>query len=126
MKIIVLGSTGHVGSGLTKELHSRGHSVTAVTRNPDTLRGAPFAVVQADIFDTPRMRELFSRVDKAFLLNPPADPSGNTDEEERRSAEAILAAMKGSGLAHVVAQSTWGARPGHGFGDLTTLHHSRR
>lgn len=123
MKIVVLGATGHVGRELTKELSSRGHSVTAVTRNPASLEGETFSVAQADVFDTPRLRQIFSSADKAFLLNPPADPAGDTDAEERRTAEAIVAAMEGSGLAHVVAQSTWGARPGHGFGDLSTLHH---
>lgn len=117
------GSTGHVGRELTKELASRGHSIIAVTRNPASLEGEAFSVAQADVFDTPRLRHLFSNADKAFLLNPPAAPSGDTDADERRTAEAIIAAVKGSGLAHVVAQSTWGTRSGHGFGDLSTLHH---
>lgn len=123
MDIIVLGATGHVGHELTRELVTRGHAVTAVTRSPASLTGAAFSVAQADLFDTPRLRQLFASADKAFLLNPPAAPSGDTDQDERLSAEAIVAAMEGSRLSHVVAQSTWGARPGRGFGDLTTLHH---
>lgn len=123
MKIVVLGSTGHVGRELTRELAARGHSVTAITRNPATLEGEAFSVAQADVFDTPRLRALFSATDKAFLLNPPAAPSGDTDTEERRTAEAIVSALERSSIAHVVAQSTWGARPGRGFGDLSTLHH---
>lgn len=123
MKVIVLGATGHVGRELTRELALRGHSVVAVTRNAASLKDAHFSVAQADVLDTPSLRQVFSGAEKAFLLNPPAPPSGDTDQQERHTAEAIVAAMEGSGLRHVVAQSTWGARPGHGFGDLTTLYH---
>jgi uncharacterized protein YbjT (DUF2867 family) len=123
MDIVVLGATGHVGRELTTELVERGHSVVAVTRNAKALEGAPFSVAEVNVFDTEGLNRLFAGADTAFLLNPPADPSGNTDVEERQTAEAIVAALNGSNLAHVVAQSTWGVRPGHGYGDLSVLHH---
>lgn len=56
------------------------------------------------------------------MLNPPADVSGDTDAEERETVRCILAALDGSGLERVVAQSVNGARPGEGVGDLTVLH----
>jgi uncharacterized protein len=37
MKIALIGATGFVGSAILKEALDRGHEVTAIVRNPDTL-----------------------------------------------------------------------------------------
>ena len=42
---------------------------------------------------------------RAFLLNPPAAPSSDTDVEERATVAAIVEALEGSGLEKVVAAS---------------------
>lgn len=123
MDIVVLGATGHVGRHLVEDLAARGHAVTAVSRELGPTPGGRVRMAQADVLDTPRLLHLFSEADRAFLLNPPASHAGDADIEERRTAEVIVAALEGSGLGRIVAQSTWGARPGHGFGDLSVLHH---
>jgi putative NADH-flavin reductase len=41
MKIALIGATGFVGSALTAELLQRGHTVTALARNPAKLAPAP-------------------------------------------------------------------------------------
>lgn len=122
---VILGGTGHIGSALAKLLIQRGNPVTVVTRDPQKRaewesRGASVAV--ADIRDVQRLRGIFSASRRAYLLNPPAPPSTDTDHEERRTAESIAAALAGSGLERVVVQSTYGARPGRNIGDLGTLH----
>lgn len=121
MNIVILGATGHVGRELVRILTNTGHHVTAITRHAQDIPGATIA--EADVLDTPRLRDVLATGRRAFLLNPPADPSGNTDRDERATAEAIVRALDGSGLERVVAQSTWGTRPGHGYGDLSVLHH---
>ena len=78
-------------------------------------------MAMTDAEDVKSLRAVFQRGRRAFLLNPPADPSGDTDAIELRTIANILAALEGSGLEKVVAASTYGARPGHGTGDLTTL-----
>ena len=35
MKVALIGASGQAGSRLLKELVSRGHTVTAITRNPE-------------------------------------------------------------------------------------------
>lgn len=122
---IVLGGTGHVGSAVVDTLLARGEAVTLVTRNaahaaPWAARGAQ--VAQADILDVDALREVLRQGRRAFLLNPPADPSGDTDAVERRTVDAILAAVEGAGLEKVVAESTGGAQPGQDNGDLGPLH----
>jgi len=122
---IVIGGTGRVGSATARALLKRGEPVTVVTR--DAAKGADLSaagarIAVADIRDAGGLREVFRTGTRAFLLNPPADPSADTDAEERANVAAILEALDGSGLRKVVAASTYGARPGERCGDLTVLH----
>jgi uncharacterized protein YbjT (DUF2867 family) len=122
---VIVGGTGRVGSATAEALLAEGQRVTIVTRSaskgePWRARGADVAVV--DVRDAAALRSVFQRARRAFLLNPPADPASDTDREERATVRCLLAALDGSGLEKVVAQSTYGARPGTGCGDLTVLH----
>lgn len=122
---IVLGGTGHVGSAAAKRLIEMGEPVTIVSRDDSQRRiweqrGARLAV--ADVFDPAALREVFRKGKRAFLLNPPADPSTDTDAREKRSVAAILEALDGSGLEQVVAESTMGAQRGERLGDLSVLY----
>ncbi|MET3582092.1 uncharacterized protein YbjT (DUF2867 family) [Mesorhizobium robiniae] len=122
---IILGGTGHVGSAAAMSLLQQGEAVTIVTRDQAkgadwTRRGAEIAV--ADAHDSEVLRQVFRQGERLFLLNPPADPSTDTDVEERKTVAAITAALEGSGLRKIVAQSTYGARPGDRCGDLNVLH----
>lgn len=121
---IIMGATGHVGRAVANTLLENGQAVTILTRRPDKAgewseKGA--SVLQADAEDVPSMRAAFRSGRRAFLLNPPAAPDTDTDATELRTARNIVEAVRGSGLEKVVAASTYGARPGNGIGDLTTL-----
>lgn len=126
---VVLGGTGHIGSALVERLLTRGEAVTLVTRSSSKARawaerGATLA--ELDVRDVAALRRVLSRGRRAYLLNPPADPSGDPVEEEHATARAIVAALDGSGLEAVVAASTYGAQPappgGEGLGDLGVLY----
>jgi uncharacterized protein YbjT (DUF2867 family) len=122
---IILGGTGHIGSELARLLLDRGERVTVVMRSEKKrgaweARGARVAVV--DVHDVEALRRVFREGRRAFLLNPPAAASTDTAAEERKTAGAIVAALEGSGLEKVVAQSTYGARAGGNIGDLTVLY----
>lgn len=122
---IILGGTGHVGSATARALLRRGEPVTIVTRDAThgtELRNAGAQIVALDVRDVARLRKVFRTGTRAFLLNPSADPSTDTDTEERATVAAIVEALDGSGLQKVVAASTYGVRPGERCGDLTVLH----
>ena len=126
---IILGGTGHVGSAVARTLLAQGEAVTIVGHDPAKAdewrkRGADFACV--DLHDPDALRAVFRNGRRAFLLNPPAAPDTDTDAEERRTIAAILAALDGSGLEKVVAESTYGAQPGERLGDLSTLYELER
>jgi uncharacterized protein YbjT (DUF2867 family) len=126
---IILGATGHVGSAVAMTLLEQGEAVTVVTRDagraePFTQRGAAAAI--ADIHDTDTVRAVLRRGRSAFLLMPPADPSTDTVTEERRTVASIVRAVQGTDLQKVVLQSTYGAQPGEGLGDLSVLYEFER
>lgn len=122
---VVLGGTGRIGSSVARSLLAQGAPVTIVTRDPAKAAswqalGAEAAVL--DMLDVPALAATLRRGRRAFLLNPPADPSTDIDHEERRTVAAIMAALAGSGLEQVVALSTYGARPEAHCADLGVLH----
>jgi len=41
MKVALIGASGRIGSQILSELASRGHSVTAIARNPEKIAAAP-------------------------------------------------------------------------------------
>lgn len=122
---VILGGTGQVGSATARALLDEGQQVTIVTRDEshgEDLKKAGAKIAVADVRDVDALRSVFQTGKRAFLLNPPADPSGDTDKEERENVAAIIAALEGSGLEKVVAASTYGAFDGERCGDLTVLH----
>jgi len=122
---IILGATGHVGSHLAETLLADGERVTVVTRSDDKARdweakGATTAVV--DVTDRDSLGAVFRTGKRAFLLNPPAAPSTDTDVVENSTVRAIATALEGSGLEKLVLESTYGAQPGERCGDLNVLY----
>lgn len=122
---VVLGAGGHVGAAVANTLLAQGHAVRVVTRSAAKAsvwqqKGATAAVL--DLHDTPALTQVFKQARRAFLLNPPAAPSGNTDVLERQSVQAILAALQGVPLEKIVVQSTYGAQAGAHCADLGVLH----
>lgn len=122
---IILGGTGHIGSALAGTLLDLGEAVTVVSRDEKKRagweeKGAKFALV--DVLDVEALKEVLKTGERLFMLNPPAAPSTNTVEEEEKSLNTILAALEGSGIQKVVAESTYGAQPGKGLGDLGVLY----
>jgi uncharacterized protein YbjT (DUF2867 family) len=122
---IILGGTGNVGSAVAQALLKRREPVLIVTRDPSKakrLRQDGVDVAVADVHDVETLRGIFRQGRRLFLLNPPAAPSSDTVAEERRSLAAILDALSGAGLEKIVAESTYGAKPGERIGDLSVLY----
>ncbi|MEE4011738.1 NmrA family NAD(P)-binding protein [Roseibium sp. FZY0029] len=122
---VILGGTGQVGSATARALLGEGEEVTIVTRDKshgEDLKKAGASIAVVDVRDVEALRGVLKSGKRAFLLNPPADPSNDTDKEERENVAAIIAALDGSGLEKVVAASTYGAFEGERCGDLTVLY----
>jgi uncharacterized protein YbjT (DUF2867 family) len=122
---IVLGGTGHVGSALVETLLSRGEPVALVARSRDNARALEARgarVLIADIRDVDALRRAYREGERLYMLNPSADPSTDTQAQERETVASMLRALEGSGIKKVIAHSTSGARPGELVGDLNVLY----
>lgn len=126
---IILGATGHIGSVVAESLLSGGHDVIAVVRDDakaESLKDAGAKIAVVDVADTERLRATLQRGRRAFLLNPPAPVTGDTDVEENGTAQSIAEALLGSGLEKVLVESTYGAQRGEAIGDLSVLWNFER
>ena len=64
MKIALIGASGFVGSALLKEAAARGHSVTAIVRNPGKIAEAKgVSAVKADVTDAATLTALLKGQD---------------------------------------------------------------
>lgn len=66
MKIAVAGASGRAGSEITKELSRRGHTVTAIVRNPEKIAALPNVVpTKGDVLDQAGLTKLWTGHDVA-------------------------------------------------------------
>ena len=77
MKIAVAGASGRAGSEITKELSRRGHTVTAIARNPEKIANLPnITPTKGDVLDQAGLTRLWAGHDVAissihFLASDP-------------------------------------------------------
>ena len=68
MELVILGASGFIGSAITAEALSRGHTVTAVVNRPERIAAkAGLTVVGLDINDTPALTKLLNG--KAIVIS---------------------------------------------------------
>lgn len=70
MSILIIGSTGTVGSQITEQLARHNSDVYALVQNSNAK--LPFGVkaIEGDVTDIPSMRTVLKDIDTLFLLNP--------------------------------------------------------
>jgi len=67
MKIAVAGASGRAGSEITKELSRRGHTVTAIARNPEKIAALPNVTpTKGDVLDQAGLARLWAGHDVAI------------------------------------------------------------
>jgi uncharacterized protein len=98
MKIALIGPTGFVGSALLKEALSRGHQVTAISRNTDKIEKAPGVTpAKLDVNNVKALAEAIAGADIVIS----AFNGGHGDPEiyakHRAGSKAIHAAAKAAG-----------------------------
>ncbi|GAC66944.1 NAD(P)H-binding protein [Gordonia soli] len=107
-RCLVTGATGYVGGRLAPRLLARGHSVRALARTPSKLTDAPWTtddraqVVRGDLSDRDSLLEAFTDIDVVYHLVHSMSTSSDFAEEERRSAENVVAAARERGVQRIV------------------------
>jgi uncharacterized protein YbjT (DUF2867 family) len=118
MKILVTGGSGFVGGHLCRELKSRGHSVTALSRRPsegDLPGGVEKAMGDVTAYDSliEPMRGMDAVVN-LVALSPLFKPSGGDemhDRIHRQGTENVVDAAEEVGVEKIVQMSALGADP---------------
>jgi len=88
MKIAVIGASGNAGSRISAELARRGHSVTAIARNPEKIAAqANVTPTRGDVMDQAGLARLLAGHDAAissvhFLASDPAKLIGAARESK--------------------------------------------
>jgi uncharacterized protein YbjT (DUF2867 family) len=111
LKVLVTGATGKQGGRLVRELLTRGHSVRALSRNPESPAAAALAksgvTVVPGNFDDPGSLDRATRgVDTVFAMGT---PFGGGHEAETREGINLVRAASASGVKHLVYSSVAGA-----------------
>lgn len=103
MKVALLGATGFVGSALLKELLRRGHSVTAIVRDPAKLVPAEHLTAKAgDIYDSTALAILIAGHDALISAFNPGWKDPHLYDDQVRGTTCIIAAIKKAGLKRVL------------------------
>ena len=127
--IAVMGATGNTGRRITELLLEAGEEVRALGRSPEKLaelEALGAETVSGDVRDAAYLARAFAGADAVYTLTAfdPALPDYHADQDRR--GEAIAAAIRESGVRHVIVLSAIGAELASGNGFIASLHRQER
>ena len=123
--ITVMGATGHTGKKITEALLKAGEQVRALGRSESKLaelKSAGAEVLIGDATDAAFLTKAFRGADAVYTLLPTDPGSPDFRAEQDRQGEAIVKAIRESGVRYVVALSSLGADLSEGTGVIAGLH----
>jgi uncharacterized protein YbjT (DUF2867 family) len=123
--ITVMGATGHTGQVVSGALLSAGEKVRALGRSADKLHALQKAgadVATGDANDSAFLTEAFRGADAVYTLLPPKPQSPDYRADQDQVGEAIVRAVRESGVKYVVFLSSVGADQPSGTGPIAGLH----
>ena len=123
LTVLVTGATGQQGGAAARALLDKGHSVRALTRNPDSdaakaLETAGAEIRGGDFNDPATLAEAAQGVDTAFLVS--TFDTGTDQETEK--AIAAIDALKQTGVGHVIYTSVASADQKTGIPHFDSKH----
>ena len=123
--IVITGATGHTGRVAAEILLAKGEKVRVLGRSaakllPLTTKGAE--AIALDMHDEAALTASFMGADAVYAVVPPDVTSDDVIGHYDRISEALVAAIKASGVKHVVTLSSVGAQLREGSGPVLGLH----
>jgi uncharacterized protein YbjT (DUF2867 family) len=100
MRILVAGGSGFVGRRLCPALEEAGHTVVALTRRPDSYRGAG-TPVRADVRDADSLHRALAGADAAYYLVHSLDDADFL-RKDADAARTVAQAAGRAGLRRIV------------------------
>jgi putative NADH-flavin reductase len=93
MRVALIGASGNVGTRLLAELVSRGHTVTGIARNPETIAAGPrVTAAKGDVNEAPALVKVLAGHDAVIS----AVPFRNTDPD------TLIGAVRSSGVKRYI------------------------
>ena len=123
--ITVMGATGHTGKKITETLLKIREKVRALGRSESKLADLKRAGAEAltgDTTDAAFLAKVFRGADAVYTLLPADRRSSDYRAEQDRQGEAIVKAIRQSGVRYAVALSSLGADLTEGTGLIAGLH----
>jgi len=115
MNILVTGSSGFIGSHLTRALRERGDRIVALVHSPDkaeALERTGVEVLQGDLADTPSLEGIMDGIDAVYHLAALRGEGRGPREYYRKvnvyGTRALLEEAVKSGVRHFIYVSTVG------------------
>jgi hypothetical protein len=103
MNIVLLGSTGFVGSALLAEALSREHTVTAIVRNAQKLEKRDRLVVKTgDIYNSTALASLIAGNEALISAFNPGWQDPHLHEDQVRGTTSILTAVRLAAISRVL------------------------
>lgn len=103
MKIALIGASGFVGSALLKEAGRRGHTVTALVRNPGKVENlAGVTAVKANVYDDPTLAGSLAGHDVVISAFNGGWGDPSIYDKHRKGSAAIADAAKAAGTRLIV------------------------
>lgn len=123
--ITVMGATGNTGRKIAESLLNAGQQVRALGRSEiklAALKGAGADVLIGDTSDAVFLTTAFRGASGVYTLLPTDYQSPDYRARQQQEGEAIVEAIRESGVQHVVALSSLGADLSEGTGLVVGLH----
>jgi len=124
---VVAGATGHTGKAAAESLLARGAPLRVIVRSREKgdawkARGADIAV--ASLEDVDAVTRALSGAKGAYLIVPPNYAADNYMDDRCKAADKLAAAIKASGIPHVVFLSSVGTQLQSGTGPIVGLRYA--
>jgi len=103
-RIALIGASGLVGSAILKESLQRGHTVTAIVRNPDKikLKDPNLFIKKGDVLSEQSVPELISGADVVISAYNPGWTNPNIAEETTRAYNSIIGGVKKAKISRLL------------------------
>lgn len=122
--IVVLGATGNTGSGIAKDLISKGLKVRAVGRNAEKLAELNATEIKVgDLENAAFVKEALQGADAVYAMIPPKMNAEDMLTYQKSVGRNITDAIKANGVKQIVALSSVGANMTEDTGAIKGVHH---
>ena len=105
MNILVIGSSGYIGSHLIDRLKDTSHSISASSRNIQVIENRDWqnvSLVSCDLFDQPSIERALHNIDVVFYFVHSMAAGGDFDALDRKAAENFKNAADKSQLKQII------------------------